>query len=89
MFLDGGDGIPDGGDDSYQGFTTSSLTDGSYQFSGMPNGNYWITVDSGGINRGPYNGGYSASDMWPEQTYGPTGAARFNGVTWFFAGSAG
>ncbi len=89
LWLDGGDGIPDGGDDVYQTFTTSSGADGSYQFAGLRNGTYWITVDSGGVNRGPYNGGYSGADAWAEQTYGPAGAATFDGAVWSFAPAAG
>ncbi len=88
LYLDGGDGIPDGGDDSYQGFDISSGTDGLYEFTGLADGTYWVTVDSHGVDEGPYNTGYSGLDTWCEQTYGAVGAASFNG-SWSFAGSAG
>ncbi len=88
LYLDGGDGIPDGGDDSYQGFDISSGVDGLYEFTGLADGTYWVTVDSHGVDEGPYNVGYSGLDTWCEQTYGPVGAASFNG-SWSFAGSAG
>ncbi|MDH3588052.1 MAG: right-handed parallel beta-helix repeat-containing protein, partial [Gammaproteobacteria bacterium] len=89
LWLDGGDGIPDGGDDTYESFTTSALADGTYQFAGLRNGTYWVTVDAGGVNRGPYNGGYSGADAWAEQTYGPVGAASFDGSSWSYLPAAG
>ncbi|MBT8137612.1 MAG: right-handed parallel beta-helix repeat-containing protein [Gammaproteobacteria bacterium] len=89
LWLDGGDDLPDGGDDVYQSFTTSALADGTYAFSSLSNGTYWVTVDAGGVNRGPYNGGYSGADAWAEQTYGPVGAATYDGVSWSFAPTAG
>ena len=48
-----------------------------------------MTVDSQGVDNGPLNSGYTGSDTWAEQTYGPAGAASFDGSTWSFAGSAG
>ncbi|MBT8110118.1 MAG: right-handed parallel beta-helix repeat-containing protein [Gammaproteobacteria bacterium] len=90
LFRAGPDGNPDGGDDTYVTFTTSSAVDGSYTFTGLSPDTYYVTVDSQGVDDGPYNGAYTATDTWAEQTYGPIGAASFDGVsTWTYAASAG
>jgi len=90
LYRAGPDGNPDGVDDTYLGFTTSSAVDGTYSFSGLTADTYYVTVDSQGVDDGPYNGTYSGLDTWAEQTYGPIGAASFDGVsTWTFAPTAG
>ena len=90
LYRAGADGDADGGDDTYIEFTTSSAVDGSYSFTGLSADTYYVTVDSQGVDVGPYNGAYTALDTWAEQTYGPVGAARFDGVsTWTYAGTAG
>ncbi|MBT8102465.1 MAG: right-handed parallel beta-helix repeat-containing protein, partial [Gammaproteobacteria bacterium] len=89
LYRAGADGDADGVDDTYITFTTSSAVDGTYSFTGLIPGTYYVTVDSHGVDDGPYNGGYSALDTWAEQTYGPVGAASFDGSTWSYAATAG
>ena len=90
LYRAGPDGDADGGDDTYLSFTTSSAVDGSYSFTGLSADTYYITVDSQGVDDGPYNGAYTATDTWAEQTYGPVGAASFDGVSvWTYSASAG
>ena len=90
LYRAGPDGNADGVDDTYISFTTSSAVDGSYSFTGLSPDTYYVTVDSQGVDDGPYNGAYTATDTWAEQTYGPVGAASFDGVsTWTYAAAAG
>ena len=65
LFRDGGDGIPDGSDDTFIGDTLSSST-GEYAFTAAPD-SYWIVVDS-------RSGALSNGSTWAEQTYAGTGA---------------
>ena len=72
MYQDGGDGQPDGGDDIFVGSTT---TDAGGSFTDrFPAGFIWVVVDSKTFSPSSgFNGGDQA-DVWPEQTYGVTGA---------------
>ncbi|NPA91638.1 MAG: hypothetical protein GXO55_09360, partial [Chloroflexi bacterium] len=54
--------------------TTTTQSDGSYQFVVSP-GTYWLTIDSKTLTPShPYNTGFDQGDVWAEQTYGPAGA---------------
>ena len=74
LYLDGGDGLPDGVDDTPAGSTT---TDGSgiFTFTALDPGTYWVSVDSKTVSPSPgFRGGFAQADVWPEQTYGSVGA---------------
>jgi hypothetical protein len=77
LYLDGGDGQPDGIDD---GAPTTATTDGSgnYFFNGLSNGTYWVVVDSKTVT--PDAGTAAPGDIWAEQTYGVTGARCDDGT---------
>jgi len=65
LFLDGGDGNPDGNDDTFiRTELTSNL--GEYAFQVGDDGVYWVVVDS-------KTGDLSNGNTWGEQTYGPIG----------------
>ncbi|UCH19770.1 MAG: DUF2341 domain-containing protein, partial [Deltaproteobacteria bacterium] len=70
LYLDGGDGQPDGGDDSPAGTATTDGS-GSYSFSGLSDGTYWVVVDSKTLS--------ADTNVWAEQTYGSAGAWCDNG----------
>ncbi|MBW8056104.1 MAG: hypothetical protein FVQ76_12480, partial [Nitrospira sp.] len=75
LFLDTGDGIINAAD-TLQATTTTNAS-GQYTFTGFPDGTYWVAVDSTTLNSGAaYNGGFDATWIWAEQTYGVTGAAQ-------------
>ena len=74
-------GEPDAADTLHS--TTVTGPTGAYVFAGLPQDVYWVVVDSTTIT--PVLGGTG----WAEQTYGPAGAATFDGATWSFAPSAG
>jgi parallel beta-helix repeat protein len=78
FYLDGGDGQPDGVDDT---LVTGSpvTTDGSGNYSSptlVPaTATYWVVVDSKTVTpNAVFNGGFAQGDVWPEQTYGTAGA---------------
>ena len=73
LYLDDGDGVIDASD-VLVGSTTSNGS-GLYSFSGLGNATYWVTVDSKTLAAPAYNGGFTAADVWAEQTYGADGAA--------------
>ncbi|MEM9041320.1 MAG: FG-GAP-like repeat-containing protein, partial [Actinomycetota bacterium] len=83
-----GDGEPSAGDT----VVDSTYTDGSGSFTLTANeggGTYWVVVNARDIAPSTgYTGGGSIDEVFAEQTYGPVGAATFDG-TWSFAGSAG
>jgi hypothetical protein len=73
LYLDvDGDGVPEATDT----FVTTVQTDasGNYSFPGLSAAKYFVVVESksvlpkGGIDTG---GGWSITDVWAEQTYGP------------------
>ncbi|NNL14909.1 MAG: cadherin-like domain-containing protein, partial [Acidimicrobiia bacterium] len=70
LYLDDGDGVPDGGDTLVDSAVTAG--DGSYSLIGGA-GNHWIVVDSTDVT--PSAGGTGVA----EQTYGPVGAVCTNG----------
>jgi parallel beta-helix repeat protein len=81
LYRDGGDGIPDGMDDTFlsQAVTGSA---GGYNFDAAAGAVYWVAVDSRSIRAsGGFNAGYGPQSAWPEQTHGPAGAlcARWSG----------
>ncbi|MCP3870586.1 MAG: DUF4347 domain-containing protein, partial [Gammaproteobacteria bacterium] len=80
LYLDDGDGIPDIGD-TLVGTTTTGST-GSYSFSDMVDGSYFVVVDSKTISPASgYNGGHNLDKVWAEQTYGSTGSWLGGGFT--------
>lgn len=73
LYRDNGDGVPDAGDIQIQNTSTSSL--GAYSFQNLPNGDYWVAVDSRTVSPSAgFNGGFAQGDVWAEQTYGAGGA---------------
>lgn len=56
------------------GLVTSTKTgeNGAYSFASVPDGSYWIAVDSRSLG--------NPEGAWPEQTYGPAGAICDNGI---------
>ena len=66
--------------------TTTTNAAGAYTFNAVPNGTYWVTVDSTTLAAPAYNGGFGNTDVWAEQTYGDDSttaaldvAARYGG----------
>lgn len=72
LFKDGGDGNPDGTDDTFiETVLTSNL--GEYTFQIGDDADYWVVVDS-------KTGELSDGDFWGEQTYGPIGGICEDGA---------
>lgn len=65
LFEDGGDGTPDGNDDTLVGATTTNNL-GEYTFKIGDDADYWVVVDS-------KTGELTDGSSWGEQTYGPIG----------------
>ena len=74
LWRDNGNGSPGSGD-TLAGTTTSNAS-GQYSFGGLPDGTYWVSVDSKTLGASGYNSGYTASSVWAEQTYGVAGAMQ-------------
>ncbi len=72
LFKDGGDGIADGNDDTYETTTTTNNL-GKYAFQIGDDGDYWIAVDS-------KTGELSDGTTWAEQTYAPIGGLCEDGT---------
>ncbi len=72
LFKDGGDGIADGNDDTYETTTTTNNL-GKYAFQIGDDGDYWIAVDS-------KTGELSDGTTWAEQTYAPVGGLCEDGA---------
>ncbi|KPJ78044.1 MAG: hypothetical protein AMJ54_05645 [Deltaproteobacteria bacterium SG8_13] len=70
LYRDGGDGQPDGGDDSSIA-TAATDAAGVFTFTGLGDGTYWVVVDSKTLS--------ADTDVWAEQTYGTAGAWCDNG----------
>ncbi|MFV1884650.1 MAG: SwmB domain-containing protein [Balneola sp.] len=72
LFKDGGDGVPDGNDDTYE---TTKLTNnlGKYTFQIGDDGDYWVVVDS-------KTGELTDGTTWAEQTYAPIGGLCEDGT---------
>ena len=80
LYRDGGDGLPNGFDDS---FVTSDVTGplGGYTFLNMVDDTYWVAVDSKTVSsNGGFNFGFGQGDAWLEQTYGTAGAQCDDGA---------
>ena len=56
----------------------TTLTDafGGYTFTTLPNGNYYVVVDSKTLTAGSYTAGKSISNVWADQTYGVAGGGE-------------
>jgi parallel beta-helix repeat protein len=86
LYRDGGDGLPDGGDDSLIATVTTDAS-GNYNFSNLGADHYWVVVDSKTIEPSAgFRAGFDLDDVWAEQTYGDNSyttaldkAARFGG----------
>lgn len=71
LFKDGGDGIPNGNDDSYLRADTTDIS-GFYSFQLGEDADYWVVVNS-------RTGGLSNGATWAEQVYGPKGSVCTDG----------
>ena len=79
LWVDGGDGQPDGNDDSVlQDLVTG--VDGSYRFTALPDATtYFVTVASKSIvPDAGYRLGSDETDVWPEQTRSAAGGLCVN-----------
>ena len=75
LYQDDGDGVPDAGDTQVPGQTVSTTAQGEYSFQNIPDGDYWVVVDSRSVApNGGFNSGFAQGDVWAEQTYGAGGA---------------
>ncbi|WP_457629188.1 lamin tail domain-containing protein [Oceanithermus sp.] len=75
LYQDDGDGVPDAGDTQVPGQTVSTTPQGEYSFQNIPDGDYWVVVDSRSVApNGGFNSGFAQGDVWAEQTYGAGGA---------------
>ncbi|MBO6524053.1 MAG: DUF2341 domain-containing protein [Balneolaceae bacterium] len=72
LFKDGGDGVADGNDDTYETTTTTNNL-GKYTFQIGDDGDYWIAVDS-------KTGELTDGTSWAEQTYAPIGGLCEDGT---------
>jgi parallel beta-helix repeat protein len=74
LYKDGGDGQPDGVDDTPVDTTVTDIN-GDYSFTDTLSGDYWVVVDSRTISPSrSFTGGAVQGDVWAEQTYGAMGA---------------
>ncbi|NNL13778.1 MAG: hypothetical protein HKO82_08845, partial [Acidimicrobiia bacterium] len=99
LYRDGGDGVPDGGDDGAPIATTATNASGQFTFGSLPSDLYWVTIDSLGVapsaglqNPTPQAGLITVTgtdDTWAEQTYGPVGAVAESGASYTYAPGAG
>lgn len=71
LFKDGGDGVADGADDTYEQ-TVFTNNQGKYIFQVGEEADFWVVVDS-------KTGELSDGTTWAEQTYGPIGAVCTDG----------
>lgn len=80
LYRDDGNGTISAGDELFREVVTDGS--GNYTFTGLQaTTQYWIVVDSKTVNTsGTLNSGYTASDLWAEQTYGD-GGAKIGGET--------
>ena len=87
LYLDNGDGIPDAADTLVA--TTTTNASGQYSFSALPNGTYWVVVDSKTVaSNEPFNAGYGQGNVWAVQTYGAAGSVTDYG-SYAFTSTAG
>ncbi len=75
LYQDDGDGVPDAGDTPVAGQTATTTAQGEYSFQNIPDGDYWVVVDSRTVAPAAgFNAGFGQGDVWAEQTYGAGGA---------------
>ncbi len=75
--------IPGAEDTLYRTATTGP--GGAYSFSGVPDGNYWVAVDSTTITpTASLLGGHVVGETWAEQTWAPKGGVRYRDGAWWF-----
>lgn len=68
--------------DPLQVRTTQTNSKGVYLFAGLANGDYQVVVDSRSIDTpAGLNSGYTAGDVWAQQTYAAAGAVTTSGGT--------
>jgi hypothetical protein len=72
LYADDGDGVPDSGDSNAGSLLTPAA--GTFSFSGLANGTYWVTVQASTLD--PSAGGTGIA----EQTLGPAGARCDDGT---------
>ncbi|MEM7165399.1 MAG: DUF4347 domain-containing protein, partial [Planctomycetota bacterium] len=88
LYSDGGDGDPDGGDDTYVTSTKTGST-GAYSFGSLANDTYWVVVESRTVApTAGLNSLYAQGDVWADQTYGTANSVTYNG-SYSYSGSAG
>ncbi len=88
LYLDDGDANLDAGDTLIGGAPTQTLWDGTYSFTGLADGDYFVVVDSKTVAPSQDVDAIQ-TDIWAEQTYGPTGAYCDNGIGYSITASAG
>jgi hypothetical protein len=79
LYLDDGDTGLDAGDTLIGGAPTQTDTSGTYSFTGLSDGDYFLVVDSKTVGSTQDPGAVQA-DIWAEQTYGPVGGYYDNGI---------
>ncbi|MBT8212732.1 MAG: hypothetical protein KJN71_06275, partial [Acidimicrobiia bacterium] len=85
LYVDAGTAGPDNGDALSGVVPNPATTDanGHYAFYGVPDGNYYVVVDSRTIApTAGINGGFAQGDVWAQQTYGGIGTAFGAGAGW-------
>ncbi len=88
VFSDAGNGVPDAGD----AVIAATRTDGSGSWSvEVPaDGLYWAAIDSRDVvPAAGVRAGFSADDVWAEQTYAAAGAVRLDGSSVAYTATAG
>ncbi|MDH3307449.1 MAG: Ig-like domain-containing protein, partial [Acidimicrobiia bacterium] len=87
------DGSAPGDPDATDSLVGSTTTDGlgQYSFQGIPDGDYWVAVDSTTVSpsAGINTPTYSQAGVWAEQTYGSDGSVMFDGVSTYTYTAAG
>ncbi len=81
LYLDDGDLVIDSGDSFVAAVDTNGT--GQYIFSGLASGTYYVVVNSRSLGASAYNGGFTQTDVWAEQTYAVAGAANNTAGTTF------
>ena len=88
LYLDDGDMNLDAGDTLVGGAATQTDLNGDYSFSGLPDGDYHVVVDSKTVTPSQ-DATAVATDIWAEQTYGPVGGYCDNGFGYTIRATAG
>ncbi len=80
VWLDGGDGLPDGADDAVLTVVNTDAT-GAWTATGLVEGNtYWFAVRASAINELTRNAGHTGSEVWAEQTFSAAGGLCDDGT---------